>query len=30
VHPDIQRKGVGEALTQWGTKKADEEGLEVI
>lgn len=30
VHPDYQRLGAGKALVQWGTKAADEQGLQVV
>ena len=29
VHPKVQRQGVGEALTRWGTRKADEKNVKV-
>ena len=29
VHPKAQKRGIGEALTLWGTQKADEQGIEV-
>lgn len=30
VHPDYQRLGAGKALVQWGTKAADEQGLQAV
>ena len=29
THPDYRRKGAGDLILQWGTKKADEMGLEM-
>lgn len=30
VHPDHRRRGVGSLLVEWGTKKADEMGVEAF
>jgi GNAT superfamily N-acetyltransferase len=27
VHPDFQGKGVGKMLVEWGTRRADDEGV---